>query len=157
MNQDVQLLVFQLDSHCYGVRLALVERVIHAVESAPLPGAPDIVYGVINHRGQILPVINLRKRFGFPLRDVLVTDQFVITATAKRAVALAVDRVQGMVTRPEHEVVASERILDDAGQIEAAVQIGDDLVLVHDLEHVLSQDELRVLDDALARRSSDGE
>ena len=156
MNEEVQLLVFQLEGHFYGVRLAHVERVVHAVELTPLPGAPEVVSGIINHRGSLLPVLNLRKRFGLPTRELGIDDQFVIASAAKRRVALAVDHVRGMVSRPERELLEAEKSLDPTGQIEGAIQLGDDLILIHELDRSLSTDEIRQLDDALSREAHDG-
>jgi purine-binding chemotaxis protein CheW len=155
MNHDVQLLVFQLDLHRYGVRLAQVARVVHAVELTPLPGAPEVVLGVMSHRGHVLPVVNLRKRFDYPQREVTVDDQFVIVHAGSRSMALAVDQVQGIVERPERDLIRAENILDHAGQFTGAVQLGTDLIMIHDLDRTLSEDELRCLDQALTGRDHD--
>ena len=63
MKESVQLVAFMLDGQRYGLRLSVVERVVRAVEVTSLPSAPDIVMGVINLAGQIVPVVNIQRRF----------------------------------------------------------------------------------------------
>ncbi len=59
-------IVFTLDEQRYALHLSAVERVICVVEITPLPKAPEIVLGIINVGGQIIPVIDMRKRFRLP-------------------------------------------------------------------------------------------
>ncbi len=61
---DNQILVFTLDEFSYALPLGNVLRVIHAIAIRNLPQSPEIISGIINVQGQIIPVINIRKRFG---------------------------------------------------------------------------------------------
>ena len=58
-----QIVVFALDEPRYALPLSAVERVVRAVEITPLPKAPEIVLGVINMQGQVVPAVDIRKRF----------------------------------------------------------------------------------------------
>jgi purine-binding chemotaxis protein CheW len=75
MNRFFPLVVFTLDARRYAVPLSTVERIIRAVEITPLPQAPEIVLGVINVQGRIIPVVNTRKRFRLPECDIRLSDQ----------------------------------------------------------------------------------
>ncbi len=78
MANAMEIICFSLDSQRFGLRLAAVDRVVHAVQVTPLPQAPHTVLGVINLQGQIIPVMNLRQRFDLPGRDIELTDQFIV-------------------------------------------------------------------------------
>ena len=74
MSQLQQLVGFGLDGQHYAVNLAAVERIVHIVEVAPLPRAPEIVLGVINFSGRIIPVVDLRRRFRLPEKEAGLYD-----------------------------------------------------------------------------------
>jgi purine-binding chemotaxis protein CheW len=156
MSPAIQLVVFELEERRYGLRLTAVERVLHAVDVTPLPQSPDVVWGVIDMQGQIVPVLSLRKRFGLPERPIGVSDHFVIARTRRRTVALVVDAVRGVVERSAAEVIESDKILPDLKQIEGVIQLDDGMVLIHDLDRFLSLDEERSLAQALSSQGNDG-
>ena len=156
MSPDVQLVVFEIDEQRYGLRLDAVERVLHAVAVTPLPQTPDVVWGVIDIEGQIVPVLSLRRRFGLPERPIGVSDHFVVARTRRRTVALVVDVARGVVERPVAEVIESDKILPDLEQIEGVIQFDDGMALIHDLDRFLSLDEERALAQALSSQGNDG-
>ncbi len=134
------LAVFCLDDQQFALAVASVERIVHAVEIAPLPGAPPGVRGVINFRGTVLPVFDLRVRFGQALRDVRVTDHFVIVNTLRRKVALMVDAAVSVVGAGEAGVVAAADILPGFEAIEGIMKLAGNIVFIHDLDRFLSLD-----------------
>ena len=77
MEQSNQYVVFTLDEQRYALHLAAVERIIPVVEITPLPKAPDLVLGIINVGGQIIPVIDTRKRFRLPERELNLSDVLI--------------------------------------------------------------------------------
>ena len=117
MNELIQLVVFCLDEQRYALPLAAVERTVRAVEVTPLPDAPPIVLGVIDVEGRVLPVLNIRRRFRLPEREVRPVDQFVIAQTVRRTVALVIDEAQGVIERPESAVVNPAQIVPGLEQI----------------------------------------
>ena len=73
-----QLVVFNMDEQRYALQLATVERVVRMVEVTLLPQAPKIVLGVINAQGRIIPVVDIRRRFRLPARDIHLSDHLLI-------------------------------------------------------------------------------
>lgn len=149
MNKLNQYLVFTLDEQRYALYLSAVERVVRIVELTPLPESPDIVLGIINLQGRIIPVVNIRKRFNLPEREIEVSNQIIMAHTSKRVLALLVDAVEGIVERPTQEVILAEKILPDIEYVEGVVKLEDGLILIHDLERFLSLEEERKLEDAM--------
>lgn len=145
----LQFLVFTLEGLRYGLPLSAAERAVRAVEITPLPKAPEIVLGIINFEGRVVAVVNVRRRFRLPDREVQLSDQLIVARTAQRSVALLVDRAQGLVERAEGEIVPTEMVLPDLEYIRGVAKLDDGLILIHDLDEFLSLDEEQMLGDAL--------
>ncbi len=144
-----QLVVFTLDTQYYALPLARVERVVRAVEVTPLPKTPEIVLGVIDLQGKIVPVISLRKRFGWSEPETSLSDQFVIADTGTRSVALLVNAVTGVLERTAEEITEAKKIIPGAQYVAGIAKLEDGILFLHDLERVLSKKEERQLDGLL--------
>ncbi len=149
MGKPNQLVVFTLGDQRYGLVLSAVDRVVRAVDITPLPQAPDIVLGVVNVQGRVIPVINMRRRFRLPERETVLTDQMVIAHTARRPVVLMADTVSDVLEYSEEDIVEAQSILADAEYIEGVVKLSDGLILIHNLDTFLSLEEETLLDQAL--------
>jgi purine-binding chemotaxis protein CheW len=149
VNQSNQLVVFTLDEQRYALHLVTVERVVRMVEITPLPKAPEIVPGVINVQGRIVPVVNLRRRFGLAEGEIRLSDHIILAHTLKRVVALVVDTVNGIIERSDHEVIAAQRILPGLEYVEGVTKLDEGLILIHDLGTCLSLEEGKMLDAAM--------
>lgn len=147
-----EFVAFVLAGERYGLYLSAVDRVVRAVDITPLPQAPDIVLGVINVQGQVIPVINLRRRFGLLEREIAVADQLVIAHTARRSVALLADAVSGLLECSSEDIVEAQSILADTQYIEGVVKLDDGMTLIHNLDTFLSLDEEAALDQAIGGR-----
>jgi purine-binding chemotaxis protein CheW len=132
---------FELDEHRYALELQDVVRVINVVSITPLPQAPGIVLGVINNHGQIIPVVNLRRRFNLQERQLELSDRLIVARTPKRSVALLVDAVSGVIEIPPASISTASSILPDTKYIDGAIRLADGLILVHDLAQLLSLEE----------------
>ena len=151
MSEVAQLVVFRLNERRYALPLGIVERVIRAVEVTPLPKAPAIVLGAINVQGRVIPVVNARRRFLMPDREIGPADWFLIAHTTRHAVVLVVDESEGVVEWPEAHIVRSADIVPGLEQFPGVIRLDDGLALIHDLERFLSLDEARALDEAMDR------
>jgi purine-binding chemotaxis protein CheW len=143
------LVIFTLDEHSYALHLPAVERALRMVEISPLPKAPEIVLGVINVQGRIVPVFNVRKRFRLPERETSPSDQLIVAQTSRRTVAMLADAVSGVVAYPEQQVIAAERILPGLEYVEGVAKLEGGMILIHDLDKFLSLEEETTLDNAL--------
>jgi purine-binding chemotaxis protein CheW len=144
-----QIVIFSLDELLYGIPLPNVLKVIHAIEIRNLPQAPEIISGIINIKGQIIPVADIRKRFGLPEHETGPDDHIIIADTGKRQIALIVDLVTEVSDFSDLQFDHAQTPLPYAQNIQGVAKIGDDLVLIYDLNRFLSFDEEKVLEDAL--------
>jgi purine-binding chemotaxis protein CheW len=149
MNPTLLHVAFTLDEGHYALDLSAVERIIQTVEVILLPEAPDIVLGVINIHGKIIPVVNIRRRFHLPEKDIEPTNRLIIAHTLKRTVALVVDVVLGVIETPEDRVVKADTVLPGMDYVQGVVKMEDGMILIHDLNKFLSLEEEKTLDTAI--------
>ncbi len=144
-----QILVFTLDELAYALMLQVVVRVIHAVEVRRLPKTPEIISGIINVQGQIIAVIDIRKRFGLPERETDPDDRMIIADTGIRKVGIFVDNVTGIKDITARQFVNSKENMPFAEYIKGVAKVDDELILIYDLEEFLSIEEEKILEQAL--------
>ena len=144
-----QLIVFTLDDQMLALSISSVNRVIRVVGITPLPKGPDIVIGIINMQGNIIPVVNIRKRFCLPERDINLNDQIIITHTSKRTIGIVVNSVIGLIESAEEKIVTSEAIVPGIDYVEGVVKLEDGLLIIHDIEKFLSIEEEGAIDNAV--------
>ena len=153
MTHSDNFVVLTLDQQRCALRLSAVKRIVRLVEISPLPKAPEIILGVINVQGQILPVFSLRKRFHLPEREARLSDQLIIASTSKQTVAIIVDAVTDVIERLPGEVTAADQIYPGLGFIEGVTKMEDGMVYIHDLDTFLSYEEERALGEAMKTAS----
>ncbi|MDD5307818.1 MAG: chemotaxis protein CheW [Deltaproteobacteria bacterium] len=151
------LVVFALDDQRYALALDRVQRSIRVVAVTPLPEAPAIVLGIIDFGGVIVPVINIRKRFNHPPRDVRLSDHLVIATTGKRTVALLVDETRGVIKASPGSYAPAAEIMPRLELVDGAMRLEDGLILIHDLERLLSLEEETAIDRALRHERGRGD
>lgn len=146
-----KLVPFTLDNQRFALPLSAVERVVRAVEITPLPKAPEIVMGVVNIQGRIIPVFNIRKRFRLPEREINLSDQLILSNTSKRPVVIVVDEVRGVAECPEDKITMADNILPGIEHVEGVAKLEDGMFLIHDIEKFLSIEEEDALDNAIRK------
>ncbi len=149
-NTDHQVLRFDVGALRCAVPLAGVREVQRAVAITPLPGAPTIVEGVIDVRGDVVPVIDAGRRLGLPPRPLRTSDAFILLWTGSRLVALRADAVHWIDDLAEDAVSRAEQLVRGGAVVAGVARTPDGLVLLHDPEALLRQAEEDTLDQALS-------
>jgi purine-binding chemotaxis protein CheW len=150
---SLQLLVFELADTAYALESRCIREVVHAVMIAPLPDAPEVIEGVIDFRGEIVPVYDLRLRFGLPARRLHPDERMIVAWTGDRLVAVRCDRADRLAPIAVAAVVDPEPIARGGRQISGVAQLPDGLALIHDLRAFLDASERESLDAALVAGS----
>lgn len=146
----VTLVVFLLAGRRYAVEVTRVLRVERMVTLTPFPKAPEIVAGVVDYRGELVPVMNVRRRFGLLERSPTAGDQLLLLRTERRVVAFPVDTVEPARAVSAAEIAAPERVVPGLEWVRGIVRLpGEGLVFVHDIDSFLSLEEDRRLATAL--------
>lgn len=141
----IDVLLLEVEGRRIGLPASLVLEVLPSAAVETLDGAPDLVEGVLNVRGQLLPVVSMRRRLGAPDRPPRVDDHLVRVETGGRELLLRVDRALDLIG------VDPWRLQElDAGQ--GAVATPEGTLVVQDAERFLSTDGLDQFREALEAR-----
>ncbi len=144
-----ELLIFEQAGQLFALPSSVVKEVLRAFSATPLPNAPPMVEGILNVRGDIIPLINLRKRLGLPDRPLSLTDHFIVARDGNRLIALRVDRVLNLQRVPHRRPLDPGRFATGSEVISSVAATPDGMVLIHDLGRFLSQAERTQLDVAV--------
>lgn len=147
----IRLVLLTVDARTYALHLEMVERVLRMAEVTPLPGAPDVVEGIINIQGEVVPVVSIRRRFGLAEREVGAGDSLVVARARTRRFAIIAESVLGVVECPAEAVVSAGELAQGIQRIEGVLKTSDGLVLIHNLDRFFSAEEEQSLDLALER------
>jgi purine-binding chemotaxis protein CheW len=138
-----QIVVFELGSELYGMDIAAVESIIKMQTITRLPHSPEFVEGVTNLRGKVLPVIDLRRRFGLPPQEFNKNSRIIVISVNRTEVGMIVDGVSEVLTVPDQAVEPAPAIATTVNSvfITGIAKIDERLVILLDLERVLSAQE----------------
>ena len=136
----LDLVVFTLNGHAFALLARDVRELLRAVAISTLPRSPDILEGVINLRGRIVPVLDARQRFGLPAKALAPSDHFIVADTGDRLVALRADRTVDLL-RVDLRDIEGAGIVPEVPYIAGIAKLGSGIVLIHDLRTFLSPSE----------------
>lgn len=138
MDNMLQYILFLIENRLYALPLSTVERVIRAVEITPLPQSPPTVQGVIDLHGQLVPVLNMRRRLDLPARELRLDDHLIVAQTGKRVIAFVVDEVKGIIELPVKQLIAGEKIFAGISHLDGGLRTEHGLVFIYNPEQLLS-------------------
>ena len=135
-----QLISFAIGDDQYGVDIMAVREIKGWTEITHLPRQPDYVRGVLNLRGVIVPIIDLRCRFGQGLTEATPLHIVIIVQIAAKPVGLLADRVLDIVSLDDIQVEPIPKIVQGARQefLSGLVTIGSTMIALIDLQNLLS-------------------
>lgn len=140
----LQLVSFNLGSEEFGVDIGMVQEIVRMPEITRVPRTPEFVEGVVNLRGKIIPVVDLRKRFRLPVSENTKSTRIIIVTMNGRTVGMIVDgvsevrRISADSVDPTPEMVASAI---DASYLKGIAKLDGRLLILLDLNLVLNQEE----------------
>jgi purine-binding chemotaxis protein CheW len=140
VEEMLQLVTFKLGSEEFALDILLVQEINRRVEITKVPKTPEFVEGVINLRGKIVPVLDLRKRFGLAGREFTAQSRIIVVNIDKRVLGLMVDSVSEVLRIPEHTVEPPPPLVAgiDATYIKGIGKFEGRLLILLDLGKVLA-------------------
>jgi purine-binding chemotaxis protein CheW len=141
-----QLVVVELDRHEYAIPLECAVEVLRIVAITPVPGASPWMAGVVNLRGTVTPMVDLRVRLGLEPNEVDPSAMFVVARVGDRVVGLLTDRVVGVVAVPAHALELPHEGASAAALVRTVARSEKTLLPILDLEQVCAG--VEVLSDA---------
>ena len=148
--QDVELLqlvTFSIGEEEFGVDILKVQEIIRTMEITKVPKAPEFVEGVINLRGKVIPIIDLRKRFGLTAKDHDKNTRIIVIEINNMIVGFVVDSVSEVLRIPANTVEPPPPVVAglESEYISGVGKLQDRLLILLDLNRLLSKDEAKVL------------
>lgn len=144
---EEQLVVFELASESYGVDIGAVNTIIRMQEITEIPRSPEFVEGVINLRGSIIPVIDLRKRFGLPITEQTKASRIVVVESNAQLIGMVVDAVSETLRLPQDAIEPPSPIVTsmDSEYVRGVGKLENRLVILLALDRVLTSREMDAL------------
>jgi purine-binding chemotaxis protein CheW len=131
-NAPARFVSFRLDQRLYALPLDHVERALRMVAITPVPEAPPWVAGVIDLQGRVIPVVDLRQRFGQESGGIGADDRLLIVEMKERTMAAMVNEVEEVLEVPAHQLKPSSELMPDSRPLAAVIRRDEDLILVLD-------------------------
>jgi purine-binding chemotaxis protein CheW len=144
------LVVCRLAAGRFALVADAVDEIARAVLITPLPSAPAVVEGIVNHRGRLVPVLDLRQRFRLPAVPLHAAEHLVLARAGARPVAMRVDHVEEILAIDDALIAGLGDVVPEERQVAGVARLPDGLLVIHDLERFLSSEEALALDASLA-------
>jgi len=143
-----QMISFSLGGEEYGVDIRAVKEVIRIGAITSLPGAASFVKGVLNLRGDVIPIIDLRDKFGLPSSDYTDTSRVIVVDINDKSIGMVVDNVSRVIRIGQDQIDPAPPWLGGLASelLQGVVRLGERLVILLNIEAVLSTDERIALD-----------
>jgi purine-binding chemotaxis protein CheW len=138
--KTLQAVTFALGSEEYGVDIAQVQEINRMVTITHVPRAPQFMEGVINLRGQLIPIIDLRTRFGMARSERTKNTRIVVTEIGNKRIGMVVDSVSEVLRIPVEQIEDAPDLVAgvDTEYIRGVGKMGDRLIIMLDLGRVIS-------------------
>lgn len=146
--QENKYLLFNLSDEIYGIAIVHVINIIELQKITEVPDMPDFIKGVINLRGSVIPVMDLRLRFGLPPRDYDDRTCIIIVRIGEKSVGFIVDRVaevHDILSKDIEPPINFKRNNAQSIYISGLGKVGEEVRILLDVEKILSQQDLQAV------------
>ncbi len=146
---ETQLVVFVMEKEEFACGINSVREVLKMIRVTPLPRSLDFVEGVINMRGDVIPVIDLRRRFGLPEAERTDESRIIIVEVEERMVGLIVDSVREVLSLSNQQIQeAPNQVAGEKTDLITGVgKVDDRMLIILDLDRILTSEEQLALED----------
>ena len=144
-----QYVVFKLNKEEFGINIMDVKEIIPYQDSTQIPNSPDFVEGVINHRGSVIPIINLNKRFKLDANESTGDTRIIVISLGKREIGFIVDEASQTIRLGDEQIDPTPDIISDVDRryIIGVGKISESrLLILLDLEKVLNYKEIEEIE-----------
>lgn len=144
---DLQVVCFKLGTEAYGLDIMQIKEIIRCQKITSVPKAPSFIQGVINLRGMVIPIIDLRKRFELSA-DVNPKTRIIIAQVEKRIVGLVVSDVTDIISLPKANLMPPPKMVKGAGALylDGMADIKGEFLFIVALDKMLTAEEKSSLD-----------
>ena len=138
-----QMISFAIGEEHYGVDIQEVKEVIRIREITQLPKAPTFVKGVINLRGDVIPIIDLREKFGLEQLDYTEVTRVIVVEVDGKSIGMVVDSVSNVIKIPQDEIEPPPQLVGElSGEYLRGIgKLGEKLIVLISIDKILTTDE----------------
>jgi purine-binding chemotaxis protein CheW len=138
-NELLQLVSFKVEGEEFGVEILKVQEIIRMLEITHVPNTPPFIDGILNLRGKVIPIMDLRSRFGMPRKEHDKNSRIVVVDLGGRIIGFVVDSVNEVLRIPKSVTEAPPPIIAgiNAEYITAVGKLEDRLLILLDLDKVV--------------------
>lgn len=149
MSDSVQVATFNIGAEEYGVDISQIQEIIRMVEITRVPRTPAFMEGVINLRGQLIPIIDLRARFGMERMAPTKNTRIIVTDVGTKRVGIIVDSASEVLTIPLEAIEQAPEMIAGVGAdyLQGVGKVGARLIILLDLTMVVTAPERRALEE----------
>jgi purine-binding chemotaxis protein CheW len=150
MEKELQIVGFRIGNETYGVRIGAVREIVRVPDITAVPSTPDSVEGVINLRGKIIPVMDLRKRFGQSEIKPDKKNRILVVELENKLLGLIVNSASEVLKIPPSEIEAPGSVFADgeSGYVTGVGKLSGRLIILLDISKLLHRPELKRLEEA---------
>jgi len=150
MEKDCQVVGFRIGNETYGVRIASVREIVRVPEITMVPNAPDIIEGVINLRGKIIPVMDLRKRFGNSAVQPDKKNRILVVELDNKLLGLIVSSASEVLKIPPSEIESPGSVFaeGESSYVTGVGKLKGRLIILLDIGKLLRQPEFKKFEEA---------
>ena len=150
MEKDLHIVGFRIGNETYGVRIASVREIVRVPEITSVPSAPDLIEGVINLRGKIIPVMDLRKRFG---QTEIISDKknrILVVELENKLIGLIVNAASEVLKIPPSDVDSPDSVFaeGESSYVTGVGKLKGRLIILLDIAKLLQRPEYKRLEEA---------
>ncbi|MGZ4823211.1 MAG: chemotaxis protein CheW [Terriglobales bacterium] len=144
MAKELQIVGFRIGQETFGLPISLVHEIVCPPEITSVPHAPDYVEGVMNLRGRIVPVIDLRRRFGNASAGTSRKNRVLVVEVESRAVGLVVDSASEVLKISDAQIEPAPNVFTDPGTnyVTGVAKYQGRLIILVDMKKILQPGEL---------------
>lgn len=156
MAKDLHIVGFRVGSETFGVPIQSVHEIVRMMDITAVPDAPTYIEGVINLRGKIIPVIDLRKRFGEKEIKSSKKNRILVAEIGGRMAGLVVDAASEVLKIPPSEVDPPPNVFEEGelNYVTGVGKLGGRLVILVELSKIMQRGELRRLGELADKESA---
>ena len=149
MEKDLQVVGFRIGNETYGVRIGAVREIVRVPEITAVPSAPDLIEGVINLRGKIIPVMDLRKRFGQADLQPDKKNRILVVELGSKLVGLIVNAASEVLKIPPSEIAAPGTVFaeGESAYVTGVGKLKSRLIILLDIAKLLQRPEFKRLEE----------
>ena len=147
---SIQLVSFSVGNEKYGVHIEQVQEIIRMPGITHLPQTEDYIKGIINLRGNIIPIIDMRTRFQMESVDYSAVTRVIVLGIQDKLIGIVVDSVSKVLELAEKEIEEAPDIINGLSKeyIEGIGKIDDNLIIILEADKVLTAEEIKILSEA---------